>query len=139
MVNLMMYPKPPKRQKREPKGLRRSTPLKTNTRLGSKNIGRARRSNLRRSKYDALSREFKDENPICQVRVSCFGMPTSDVHHLKGRGIYLLVVETWRACCTKCHRFIHRNPAKAYELGLLWKRNQLEEDAELVARDYEED
>lgn len=67
--------------------------------------------------YLRLRNQFLVDQRICGI-AGCLNH-TSDVHHTKKRGRYLLDVSTWRAVCRKCHNWIHDNPAKARELGLL--------------------
>ena len=45
--------------------------------------------------------------------------PATDVHHMEGRGVNFLRVETWLPVCRKCHRWIHDNPSEARRLWLL--------------------
>jgi hypothetical protein len=47
---------------------------------------------------------------------------TTDVHHKKGRGKYLLDESTWLPVCREHHDKIHANPAWAFEQGYLERR-----------------
>lgn len=48
--------------------------------------------------------------------------PSTQIHHQRGRdGLLLFDTRHFLACCAECHRFIHDNPAKAMQLGLLEK------------------
>ena len=79
-----------------------------------------RRVSLKRQKalreYTKLRRKFLDKNRVCEV---CKNSPSFDIHHTKGRGLNLLVTDTWKAVCRDCHERIHRNPSWAREQGYL--------------------
>lgn len=70
--------------------------------------------------YGQLRRIFlnKPENRICPIT----GTPTTDVHHKKGRGKYLLDTSTWIALSREGHRKVEENPTWAYENGYSLKR-----------------
>lgn len=72
--------------------------------------------------YNPRAKEYKQENPECQARVSgVCTYHTSDVHHKKGRGIYLLDEDYWMPICRPCHTWIDLNPIQAKEMGLVVK------------------
>lgn len=81
------------------------------------------RSKGRVSEYNAKSRRFKKENPVCQARLQGCTQTTVDVHHMKGRGKYLLDETTWLPVCRNCHDTIHQYPKESKELGLLISKN----------------
>lgn len=62
--------------------------------------------------------EQKAGNPEFQRRPN----PSEHVHHKKGRGKYLLVVEYFMAVCFPCHALIDRERSWAYQKGYLLKR-----------------
>lgn len=68
--------------------------------------------------YLKLRKVFLEEHPICEMLAECAGAPSTEVHHTRGRGIWYLVVEYWKASCRPCHHWenAHRNQAVA--LGL---------------------
>lgn len=66
--------------------------------------------------YSRIAREFKVANPTCAC---CKSLQTKDVHHMKGRGKYLLDVTTFLPVCRQCHDAIHANPHWARENGWL--------------------
>lgn len=68
--------------------------------------------------YNIAATQFKKDNPYCMARLDVCTDRTSDIHHKKGRGEYLLDVTTWLATCRECHHRIELNPAHAKELGL---------------------
>ena len=67
--------------------------------------------------YSLLRIPFMQNNPMCQAAlVGCQGGST-DVHHKKGRGKYLLATNTWMAVCRTCHGWIETHPIEATEMG----------------------
>jgi hypothetical protein len=71
--------------------------------------------------YSKLRKVFLMKNPRCLTlgpNGPC-NAPTTDVHHRKLRGRYLLVEETWFACCHSCHDRIHQNPRWARAMNYL--------------------
>jgi hypothetical protein len=75
--------------------------------------------------YLVLNREFLKENPKCGAKLKGCLVWSSEVHHKKGRGIYLLAVWTWLAVCQYCHDIITNKMSldEAVQLGLRIKRN----------------
>lgn len=61
---------------------------------------------------------YKKNNPICKARIKCSGALTTDVHHRKGRGEYLLDESSWLPVCRECHVWINENNKQAMALGL---------------------
>jgi hypothetical protein len=66
--------------------------------------------------YHAAAKQFKKDHPFCGV---CIENRTQDVHHIKGRGMYLLDQDTWLPVCRHCHNQIHRFPGESRRLGLI--------------------
>jgi hypothetical protein len=75
------------------------------------------RQQQRLSVYNIAAKLFKKNNPVCKARIKCIGSPTTDVHHKKGRGEYLLDQSTWLPVCRACHIFIETSPEQAKALG----------------------
>lgn len=72
--------------------------------------------------YTIVSRQFLADNPTCQL---CYKMDSSELHHMRGRAGRLLTdTRFFSACCSACHMWIHANPNKARELGLLAPANE---------------
>ena len=77
------------------------------------------------------SREYREKaaawlanHPLCQCGVACvvnWAKPTQ-VHHIRGRGKYLLDERYWLAVCFECHEWIHAHPREAKERGWLMSR-----------------
>jgi hypothetical protein len=67
-------------------------------------------------KYGKERKEFLRESPICEYP-DC-NKEATDIHHAKGRGIYLLDVKTWKALCREHHQRIETRVNEAKQLGL---------------------
>lgn len=76
------------------------------------------RQQQRLSVYNVAARLFKKNNPVCKARIKCIGSPTTDVHHRRGRGEYLLDESTWLPTCRLCHQWIEEHSEQAKALGL---------------------
>jgi hypothetical protein len=70
-------------------------------------------------KYSGLRVEFLRERRLCEAKLPGCARRSTDVHHLAGRGKFLLIVSTWMAICRPCHRTIHdeMSAEEAYERG----------------------
>lgn len=76
--------------------------------------------------YAKLRKQYLEKYPLCRVVRSEFAPhfhlcpnQSTQVHHIRRRGKYLLDTSTWLACCAECHTFIEQNPAWAKEQGYL--------------------
>lgn len=69
--------------------------------------------------YAKIAAKFKKDNPFCAARLPGCTLHTTDVHHKKSRGEYLLVIEYFLPVCRSCHNWIHQNDAEARKLGFL--------------------
>ncbi len=72
--------------------------------------------------YSKLRRKFMEEKPMCEAALHCCNGGSTDVHHKKGRGKYLLMISTWLSVCRQCHNYIEEHPEEAIELGYSEKR-----------------
>lgn len=68
--------------------------------------------------YSVLEKDFLLDNPVCQCGRNGCERPSSEVHHKKGRGRWLNVVEFFLAVAGICHRWIEDHPKEAKALGL---------------------
>lgn len=70
--------------------------------------------------YLELRTDFfsKDENQICCAQLPVCTYQATDVHHARGRGIYLLATNTWKPVCRSCHDWIEEHPKEATILEL---------------------
>lgn len=59
-----------------------------------------------------------EKNKICFAQLKNCSYHSTDVHHKKGRGPYLLKILTWIPVCRNCHNYIETHPAEARSLGL---------------------
>lgn len=72
--------------------------------------------------YTPLRKQFLKDNPICKCGRNGCKRKAVDVHHKKGRGIWLNVVEFWLPVARVCHSWIEAHPKEAMELGLTISR-----------------
>ena len=73
--------------------------------------------------YTILRRKFMEEKPMCEASLPNCNRSSTDVHHMKGRGLHHLEVSTWLSVCRQCHAWIEENPKKAIELGFSQTRH----------------
>lgn len=68
--------------------------------------------------YTALSKQFRSDHPLCEIRSpECTGK-TQGVHHTKGRGKdHLLDINTWMAACNRCNTWIEVHDKEARDKG----------------------
>jgi hypothetical protein len=76
----------------------------------------AKRNASRFRCYAKEAKAYKLAHPFCGI---CHDGKTTDVHHTKGRGPFLLDQSTWLPVCRPCHIWVHAMPKEARELGLL--------------------
>jgi len=74
--------------------------------------------------YSKIRRDFLADKEICHAKLHCCTLKTTDVHHMKGRGKYLLDTSTWLPVCRKCHMYIETHTEEAKELGFTISRNE---------------
>lgn len=81
--------------------------------------------------YFKLVEQFKRDNPYCKAKVNEYCTEkTDEPHHKKGRGAYLLDVETWLPTCRSCHAYIEAHPKEAKEKG--WSESRLAKQPEKI-------
>lgn len=78
--------------------------------------------------YLVLRKDFLIDHPVCEcgrkdAKGNICQRPAVEIHHKKGRGKLLNVVEFWLAVARVCHNWIGDNSKAAMELGLTLKRN----------------
>lgn len=98
------------------------TPLKRKSRL--KPVSKKHSARLK--EYMKLRKQFLQDHPWCAV---CEGqmlfpshIPATEVHHMRGRGRYLLDVSTWLPVSRIGHSLIHGNPKWAKARGYMLPR-----------------
>ena len=69
--------------------------------------------------YHGLRKLFfsKPEHQFCKARLLECTVNATDIHHTKGRGPWLMAMETWLPVCRTCHTYIENNPEEARVLG----------------------
>lgn len=72
--------------------------------------------------YSQMRKKFLSDNPLCQCCQPGCSTYSTQVHHKKGRGIWLLITKFWLAVCANCHEWIEKNPAEAKEKGFSLNR-----------------
>lgn len=68
--------------------------------------------------YHKVRLEYLNIHQTCEARLPGCTKYATDIHHKKGRGIYLTDVSTFLAVCRTCHNFIELNPETAKQLNL---------------------
>lgn len=84
--------------------------------------------------YSIMRKRFLAVFPKCKASLNRCQFHASQVHHKKGRGKYLLVLETWLPVCPSCHHWIELHPKRAKELR--FSLDRLTDDVDLIG--YEE-
>ena len=69
------------------------------------------------SLYTQLRKPWMENNPMCEANLVGCTHHSTDVHHKKGRGKWLLIVDTWMSVCRTCHTWIETHPVEATEMG----------------------
>jgi len=77
---------------------------------------RIRQRSKKLSREEALYRVESRDWYVAKCCEHC-GSDATEVHHKKGRGILLRVVEFWMAVCRECHQRIEREPNWAKRMG----------------------
>lgn len=104
-------------------------------------LGISKRMAWKRGVYLKQRKAFLKANPCCHacwaimrqlskepdrkslmLKLKWTAHPTTDIHHIRGRGKWMLDENYWVAVCRKAHDFIHDKPEIAREAGLLAKR-----------------
>jgi len=70
------------------------------------------------TEYSKERVKFLTQHPLCQAKLIDCQKEASEIHHKRGRGIYMLDTSTWLAVCRACHHFIENNPLISKNLGL---------------------
>jgi len=77
--------------------------------------------------YSKLRKEFLKNNDLCEAHITGIcTIKATDIHHMKGRGVYYLKQSTWLPVCRSCHIWIEEQPKKAKELGFSENRLTLQ-------------
>lgn len=76
-----------------------------------------KKKSVKQSKKDREYSKVRNEWIVFHPYCARCSKESTDVHHKKGRGIYLMAVEYWVAVCRECHTWIENNPNEAKSLG----------------------
>lgn len=125
--------------------IKRNTPLKRKTPLRKVSSRRNYRDNSNSSEEtlrninkfsDKRQGNLKIYSHIRTIFLSLFGNCkaqlngcthyATEIHHQKGRGIYLLIIKYFLPVCRNCHDWIGINSEEAIEKGLSISRNRQE-------------
>jgi hypothetical protein len=68
-------------------------------------------------KYFELRKKFLDTNKRCMINSPECTQEATCVHHTRGRGIYMLMVETWMPSCKRCNNYVEAHDEWARENG----------------------
>lgn len=79
-------------------------------------------------KYHKLRNQHIRQHPICQAKKECQGNLSIEIHHKRGRGIYLCDTTTFLAVCRNCHDWCEAFPVEAKILGLSASRLSVNND-----------
>jgi hypothetical protein len=72
----------------------------------------------RKKEYKKKSKDFRESNPICQIKSPVCTGQTNGVHHKAGKiGDLLNDEKYWMAACNPCNGWIEDNDAEARKLG----------------------
>lgn len=75
----------------------------------------SKKQSRRLTEYRKAKASYMEEHRHCEM---C-SAPSQQIHHKRGRGIYLADPEFFAALCAPCHEEVHRNPNWARENGWL--------------------
>lgn len=67
--------------------------------------------------YAKVRKEYLEDNPNCEANLLGCTTGATDIHHKKGRGLFLCDPRHFLAVCRNCHCFIEDNPLEAKEMG----------------------
>lgn len=67
--------------------------------------------------YAKVRKEYLEDNPDCEANLSGCTIGATDIHHKRGRGLFLCDSSHFMSVCRTCHRFIEEHPLEAKEMG----------------------
>lgn len=92
--------------------------LKFKTKPKKMIAGISKKHQNRLTKYIKIRETFMKEHPMCECGMGC-GLPSTDVHHMKGKiGDLLFDTRFFKALNRICHTWVETHPKEAKELGL---------------------
>jgi hypothetical protein len=72
--------------------------------------------------YAAQRKVFLKNRPVCEAALTNCTFVATDLHHVRGRGEYLLDERYFLPLCRNCHTWINEHPAAAIEKGFCISR-----------------
>ncbi len=74
--------------------------------------------------YSVLRETYLKANPFCKAKLHGCQINATDVHHMAGRGKFMLDQTTFLAVCRICHNQIEENPIMAKAMGFSESREE---------------
>ncbi len=68
--------------------------------------------------YNVLRDQYMKAHPVCEARLPGCTYNSTECHHSRGRGEFMLDQTTYKALCEHCHRYVELHPIEAKKLGL---------------------
>lgn len=75
--------------------------------------------------YSIIRESFLKSHPFCKAKLPGCQLKSTDVHHMAGRGIYMLDTTLFFPVCRICHNQIEGNPIMAKEMGFSMSRDEI--------------
>lgn len=73
--------------------------------------------------YKILRDQFMKTRPTCQAGLGGCTVKSTECHHIRGRGEYLLNDKYYLALCNSCHRWINEHNEAATVMGFCQSRS----------------
>lgn len=70
------------------------------------------------AEYVKIVKEMLAADPYCELRTPACTQKAQGLHHMKGRGKYLLVRKYLKRACNACNGYVENHPQYALEHGL---------------------
>lgn len=78
-------------------------------------VAKKQKQNL--TMYSKVRKEYLASHETCEASLAGCTHTATDIHHKKGRGIYLNDSSTFLAVCRNCHNYIELHPDFAKQKG----------------------
>jgi hypothetical protein len=73
--------------------------------------------------YTRLRIKYLEKYPLCNAALPQCTLQSTDIHHKKGRGVYLNDPTTWLSVCRSCHDWIETHPQEAIKMNYTINKN----------------
>ncbi len=80
---------------------------------------RSKRKEGQWREYVKKRNRYLEEHVKCEC---CNNRSSTELHHRRGRGLYLCIEKYFMAVCLQCHQLIERERKWAYDMGYLIDR-----------------